>query len=1206
MLKAQSSLPIIPTNNINNVKSVHRQDTRSRTSSNNSENDNDSSDSDNSDNSNDSNGSSLNSINSTSTSTSTDRGVNKRDISSTARHRLSMQQPQPLGHLPVTEHDHGHDIADPLQTDRDHSRNEPPPPPSNTEGSGGVGGDHPTVEAHDVVDPLLAPQVKEESQTRKRQNHQFNDRSQPISLHSKQLHRHNTAPSVSTLSSLRQPIQHLTDMGPLEIDRENDSGVHLNHDSLHSDYHQPKHRQQNQKLNSIEATSLSDQNRPSASTLVSNRSSHSVETLGDEKIDPRGSEDQAITALSSARTTWSGDHPLLTDFTAEPDSFYDPDTTTLHTPESKKETRLILNHSHLRHKGHSMSVDQYPRTKPMAHEGVSFLASGSTTRRRRQARGDPDRSSGGTSTSTSTSISTGFGASLSSRDDHDKGAESIGKRVIIHQVAITDTLAGIALYYGIQVPILKKSNKLWTNDSIHTRKYLYIPVDECSVKQAGMTIDEGSNTVLLPQHAGILSTSPQHSRSGSATEHYGSASSSVPGSRRTTFLENEPLFPSSLPPPLPSAGGLLPGTGTAPMAISPRLGIWAESKSVIAPPVPSPTITTTTLSAESHGSTPLSPRTKMTSTTSKHSTSFSSTSGGGSVDGGGGGGSSGTRVIRRRSSIGVPFSEHLPNTVVVAPTMTHEALAARFKEMDLITLESKMSLGQEQELRTNPIHHRHRTSDLRQQAQRSRSASSSSNAGSRRASVDVETMDSTISNAAGVGAGVGGRLSRRTTILSMIGDEDGLTGMEGEEQPCEYDEPEEEEDEDAFVVYGRHQHIYMGDDDDDDKGGAATMDRRDLHSDLEVLQQPSQPTVRRQELITVPAGVLSFFPSPQHSKRLETPQSISRLQNRTDRYRYESSTHSSSSSSLSGGGRGTRTRDGGEQGRSPSSRGRKSIDEHTFQAPVPSSTRVHASAISNTSNNTATTTTTVRVKPAAGPKWSLVSDSIVEDILGAVRGPLEIVRRLYVSGFSFGEKKGSSSPSLFKGVYGQSSSSASGLGRRRSGGSQRRRVSSSSGGRRLGHGARTGSTGSGSAIELDTSVGNARPKFGSRRMPSSSSSLHGENVEGSLSTGVEGRRKSSVSSGGGPATAIGTPASSSTIPTTTGSLGSVRKRSLRSSKPVNHAALKALVNELDRDKKREETEREKGIKEPAPVSASTLSSTDPLGGSSAPTIRFME
>lgn len=516
--------------------------------------------------------------------------------------------------------------------------------------------------------------------------------------------------------------------------------------------------------------------------------------------------------------------------------------------------------------------------------------------------------------------------------------------------------------------------------------------------------------------------------------------------------------------------------------------------------------------------------------------------------------------------------------------MTHEALAARFKEMDLISLERKMSLGQEQELRTNPIHHRHRTTDLRQQAQQH--SASSSNAGSRRASVDVEAT------AGGVGVG---RLSKRTTILSM-GDEDGLSGMEGiEEQGYRYKEPEE--DEDAFVVYGRHQHIYMGDDDAKD---VTTTDPYQRSSEV----QPSEPILRRQELITVPAGVLSFFPSPQHSKRLETPQSISRLQNRTDSYRYESSTHSSSSSSSLSGGRSTRRRDG-EVDRRPS-RGRKSIDEHTFQAPVASSSTAYTTHSTGTSNNT----TTVRVNSVT-PKWSLVSDSIVEEILGAVRGPLEIARRLYVSGFSFGtEKKGSSSSSSSsshsKG-YSQSSSSASGLGRRRSdgrsSGSQRRRVSSSSGGRRLGHGARFGSTGSGSAIELDTSIGHgsSRPKLGAR-MPSSSSFGQGEVVEGS--SAVE-RRKSSSSSGGGSSVAMpATSLSTTTTTTTTGSLGSVRKRSLRSSKPVNHAALKALVNELDRDKKKEEAERDKGGKETA---APTLSSMDPLGsGSSAPTIRFVE
>ncbi|KAI9236589.1 MAG: hypothetical protein BYD32DRAFT_437315 [Podila humilis] len=1152
MLKAQI-LPIISTvNDSNNKSEVYRPEgtTRSRTNSDHSDTSDNSNSSDNSSNTNSNTNSDYDSNSSINTSTSTsNRGESKRDIIGTARHRLSMQ-PQPLGHLSVTGHDHGHDQANDPLTNSGHPQNDPP---LNTKGSVGVEGDPPT--GNEFVDQALLG----------KSNHQQNDRSHLISSpHPRQLHRHNTAPSA-TLSSSRQTIQHLTDMGPLEIEREIDSGVHLNHDILYHHHHhqqQQHHQRPPNRLNNVdEATSLSDQNHPSSFTLVSNHgSSHSETALGNGAIDPRDqSEDQ--TTSSSSRTTWSGGHPLLTDFTTEPNTFLDPDT----TPSSGSKRELARQHPGLRHKGHSMSVDQ----PGGGHGDISFFAPGSTARRRRQRGNDIDRSLEASATSTSTSISFGV-----SRDDHDRGSEAIGKRVIIHQVAITDTLAGIALYYGIQVPILKKSNKLWTNDSIHTRKYLYIPVDECSVvKQAGMTIDEGSNTVILPQRAGTgLSTSSEHSRAGS-TENYGS--SSLPGSRRSTFLsENETHFPGSLPPP---PGGF---SGMAPLASSPRLGVWA-SKSVIAPPVPSPTITTTTLSAESQGSTPLSSRNKVS--TSKQQQQQQQPSSFASI-----GATGTTRTIRRRSSVGVPFSEHLPNTVVVSPTMTHEALAARFKEMDLISLERKMSLGQEQELRTNPIHHRHRTTDLRQQAQRSHSASSS-NAGSRRASVDVEPVDSG-------GVGVGGRLSKRTTILSMIGDEDGL-GIEGiEEQGSRhYEEPEE--DEDAFIVYGRHQHMYLGDDDATD---VTTTDPYQRGSEV----QPPEPILRRQELITVPAGVLSFFPSPQHSKRLETPQSISRLQNRTDSYRYESSTHSSSSSSLSGG-RSSKRRDGEREDRRPS-KGRKPIDEQTFQAPVASSSSRAYTANTSTSNSN---TTAVRVNSVAGPKWSLVSDSIVEDILGAVRGPLEIARRLYVSGFSFGtEKKGSSSSSSHSKGYSQSS--ASGLGRRRSdgrsSGSQRRRVSSSGGGRRSGHGARSGSTGSGSAIELDTSIGrSSQPKSGSvaRRMPSSSSYGLGEVVEG---LSVE-RRKSSSSSGGGPFVAT-TPATSlsttATTTTTTGSLGSVRKRSLRSSKPVNHAALKALVNELDRDKKKEEAERDKGGKETA---VPPLSSMDPLGsGSSAPTIRFVE
>src|SRR6266542_416832 len=45
--------------------------------------------------------------------------------------------------------------------------------------------------------------------------------------------------------------------------------------------------------------------------------------------------------------------------------------------------------------------------------------------------------------------------------------------------------------------ILKKVNKLWTNDSIHLRKFLYIPIDQCSI------IDDEARVIVNNDHISI-------------------------------------------------------------------------------------------------------------------------------------------------------------------------------------------------------------------------------------------------------------------------------------------------------------------------------------------------------------------------------------------------------------------------------------------------------------------------------------------------------------------------------------------------------------------------------------------------------------------------------------------------------------------------------------------------------------------------------
>ncbi|POG63926.1 carbohydrate-binding module family 50 protein [Rhizophagus irregularis DAOM 181602=DAOM 197198] len=48
------------------------------------------------------------------------------------------------------------------------------------------------------------------------------------------------------------------------------------------------------------------------------------------------------------------------------------------------------------------------------------------------------------------------------------------KMVIVHEIKPSDTIAGVALFYGIEISILKKANKLWTNDSIHLHHFQII------------------------------------------------------------------------------------------------------------------------------------------------------------------------------------------------------------------------------------------------------------------------------------------------------------------------------------------------------------------------------------------------------------------------------------------------------------------------------------------------------------------------------------------------------------------------------------------------------------------------------------------------------------------------------------------------------------------------------------------------------------
>ncbi|KAL5119161.1 hypothetical protein ACEQ8H_002868 [Pleosporales sp. CAS-2024a] len=54
--------------------------------------------------------------------------------------------------------------------------------------------------------------------------------------------------------------------------------------------------------------------------------------------------------------------------------------------------------------------------------------------------------------------------------------------VYIHNVRSQDTLAGLSIKYNCDQAVLRKSNRMWPNDSVQTKKVVVLPVDACGVK----------------------------------------------------------------------------------------------------------------------------------------------------------------------------------------------------------------------------------------------------------------------------------------------------------------------------------------------------------------------------------------------------------------------------------------------------------------------------------------------------------------------------------------------------------------------------------------------------------------------------------------------------------------------------------------------------------------------------------------------------
>ncbi|KAI0318896.1 hypothetical protein OF83DRAFT_1170717 [Amylostereum chailletii] len=148
-------------------------------------------------------------------------------------------------------------------------------------------------------------------------------------------------------------------------------------------------------------------------------------------------------------------------------------------------------------------------------------------------------------------------ASLSTSSSHIADSRSPiqdGQRIVlVHKVTATDSLPGVALKYGIALADLRRANQLWTSDSIHLRKTLYIPVDQARHARLALidspATEDPPTTLTLPSHvrpSTEISSSPHPDSAESYTIHR------VPAARLSYFPPPNHDRPNPNPNPNPN------------------------------------------------------------------------------------------------------------------------------------------------------------------------------------------------------------------------------------------------------------------------------------------------------------------------------------------------------------------------------------------------------------------------------------------------------------------------------------------------------------------------------------------------------------------------------------------------------------------------------------------------------------------------------
>ncbi|KAG5927619.1 hypothetical protein E4U42_002039 [Claviceps africana] len=121
--------------------------------------------------------------------------------------------------------------------------------------------------------------------------------------------------------------------------------------------------------------------------------------------------------------------------------------------------------------------------------------------------------------------------------------EPADRLVYVHEVQPNDTYAGIILRYKCREDVFRKSNRLWSRDSVQTRKWLILPVDACEIKGRPLGPQSGHQNSEIDHPAPAPSTTEDAaSDCGSLgnnflSEHRNSASS---GQRAQDLEDDKP------------------------------------------------------------------------------------------------------------------------------------------------------------------------------------------------------------------------------------------------------------------------------------------------------------------------------------------------------------------------------------------------------------------------------------------------------------------------------------------------------------------------------------------------------------------------------------------------------------------------------------------------------------------------------------------